>query len=203
WEQIENWFLGTSEGNDGGNTFDINDYDGIIVEKQILPRRNDFYDAFPKIGTAGMPSKQVYELVGGHMWDAHKSGNTNYQNACAIRISRALNYSRKPIPIFKNKLGEQKSEKGKDNLNYILDASSLLAYMLKSYSDNPPLHLEGKTPGEYLKALKGKWGIYIMIPKNSKSFGASGHADFFSQTGCLSGCYFSDADEIYFWELKQ
>ena len=87
-------------------------------------------------------------------------------------------------------------------LNYILDAGSLLAYMLKSYSDNPPLHLVNKTPGEYLKALKGKWGIYIMIPKNSSSFGASGHADFFSQTGCLSKCYFSDAAEIYFWELK-
>lgn len=202
WSEFENWFMGTPEGNDGGDTFNNNDYEGIIVGKQILPGRNAFYDAFPKIGTGGMPSKQVYELVGGHMWDAHKIGNPNYQNACAIRISRALNYSGKPIPIFKNKIGAQKSEKGKDNLNYILDASSLLAYMLKSYSDNPPLHLVNKTPVEYLKALKGKWGIYIMIPKNSSSFGASGHADFFSQTGCLSMCYFSDAAEIYFWELK-
>lgn len=187
------------EGNDGGDTFNNNEYEGIIVGKKILPGRNAFYDAFPKIGTGGMPSKQVYELVGGHMWDAHKIGNPNYQNACAIRISRALNYSGKPIPIFKNKIGAQKSEKGKDNLNYILDASSLLAYMLQSYSDNPPLHLVNKTPGEYLKALKGKWGIYIMIPKNSSSFGASGHADFFSQTGCLSMYYFSHAAEVYFW----
>jgi hypothetical protein len=42
-----------------------------------------------------------------------------------------------------------------------------------------------------------------MISQNRKSFGASGHADFSSQTGCLSACYFSDAAEIYFWELKQ
>lgn len=39
-----------------------------------------------------------------------------------------------------------------------------------------------------------------MIPKSG--FGASGHADFYSQSGCLSSCYFSDAAEIYFWELK-
>jgi hypothetical protein len=39
-----------------------------------------------------------------------------------------------------------------------------------------------------------------MVPKSG--FGASGHADFYSQSGCLSGCYFSDAAEIYFWELK-
>jgi hypothetical protein len=40
-----------------------------------------------------------------------------------------------------------------------------------------------------------------MIPKNRATFGASGHADFWSNTGCLSGCYFDKAKEVYFWEL--
>ncbi len=39
-----------------------------------------------------------------------------------------------------------------------------------------------------------------MVPKSG--FGAFGHADFYSQSSCLSGCYFSDAAAIYFWELK-
>ncbi len=200
WKQFQNWFMGSPEGNDGGEIYNPTDYIGINVSKQNLPGRNTFYDAFPKVGTSGMPSRQVYELVGGHMWTAHNKGDDNYQNACAIRVSRALNYSGKPIPVFINNKLEQKTEKGKDGLNYILDASSLLAYMLKAFPDTPPVHLKNKTPDEYQKALNGKWGIYIMVPKSG--FGASGHADFYSQSGCLSRCYFSDAAEIYFWELK-
>ena len=200
WKQFQNWFMGSPEGNDGGEIYNPTDYIGINVSKQNLPGRNTFYDAFPKVGTSGMPSRQVYELVGGHMWTAHNKGDDKYQNACAIRVSRALNYSGKPIPVFINNKLEQKTEKGKDGLNYILDASSLLAYMLKAFPDTPPVHLKNKTPDEYQKALNGKWGIYIMVPKSG--FGASGHADFYSQSGCLSRCYFSDAAEIYFWELK-
>lgn len=63
------------------------------------------------------------------------------------------------------------------------------------------MHLVDKTPIEIKTALQGKWGIYIMIPKNRSTFGASGHADFWSNTGCLSGGYFNDAKEVYFWEL--
>jgi Type VI secretion system (T6SS), amidase effector protein 4 len=200
WQQFQNWFMGSPEGNDGGEIYDPTDYIGINVGKQNLPGRNAFYDAFPKVGASGMTSDLVYELVGGHMWEAHKGNDKNYQNACAIRVSRALNYSGKPIPVFINNKGKQKTEKGKDGLNYILDASSLLAYMLKAFPDTPPVHLKNKTPDEYQKALNGKWGIYIMVPKIG--FGASGHADFYSQSGCLSRCYFSDAAEIYFWELK-
>jgi len=149
-----------------------------------------------------MKSSSVYELVGGNMHTQNVANNKNYQNACAIRVSRALNYSGQPVPIFFNKYGEQKSEKGDDGKNYILDAASLLGYMLKAYPNNPPLHLQNKTVEQYLSALNGKWGIYIMLPKSSTEFGASGHADFFSQTGCLTkSCYFAAAKEIYFWEL--
>lgn len=202
-DEFHNWFMATPEGNDGGDVFDKYDYDGVEVQKQSLPERNTFYNAFPKNGTAGMKSNDVYKLVGGHMYQENKNPeDRNYKNACAIRVSRGLNYSGRPIPVFRNKEGKQKSEKGDDGLNYILDASSLLAYMLKAYSDSSPIHLKDKTAVEYEKALNGKWGIYIMVPKNSNTFGASGHADFFSQSGCLSNCYFQNAAEVYFWELK-
>ena len=189
------------EGEDNGDEFDYNDYSSIETTAQTLPSRNSFYSHFPKVGTNGMPSPQVYELIGGHPYQAHIAGNPNYQNACALRVSRALNYSGNPIPIFKNNNNEQKTEKGDDNLNYILDASSLLAYMKKTFPNSSPIHLVNKTPTEIKTALKGKWGIYIMIPKNRATFGASGHADFWSNTGCLSGCYFDKAKEVYFWEL--
>lgn len=189
------------EGEDNGDEFDYNDYSNIFTTAQTLPGRNSFYSHFPKVGTNGMPSSQVYQLIGGHPYQAHIAGNPNYQNACALRVSRALNYSGNPIPVFKNNNNEQKTEKGDDNLNYILDASSLLAYMKKTFPNSSPIHLVNKTPTEIKTALKGKWGIYIMIPKNRATFGASGHADFWSNTGCLSGCYFDKAKEVYFWEL--
>lgn len=189
------------EGEDNGDEFNYSDYTNIQTTTQTLPSRNLFYSHFPKVGTNGMPSPQVYQLVGGHPYQAHLAGNPNYQNACALRVSRALNYSGNTIPIFKNNNNEQKTERGDDNLNYILDASSLLAYMKKTFPNSTPIHLVNKTPTEIKTALNGKWGIYIMIPKNRATFGASGHADFWSNTGCLSGCYFDKAKEVYFWEL--
>ena len=193
------------EGEDGGDEYNEEDYDNLQTQTQSLPNRNDFYDAFPKVGTGGMPSDQVYQLVGGTLNANHNSPNEeirkNYQNACAIRISRALNYTNRTIPIFYNNQGQQRTEKGNDNLNYILDASSLLAYMKKTFPNHSPTHLINKTPTQIKSALNGKWGIYIMIPKNRATFGASGHADFWSFSGCLSGCYFDQAKEVYFWEL--
>jgi hypothetical protein len=73
--------------------------------------------------------------------------------------------------------------------------------MKKTFPNSNPIHLTNKTPTEIKKEINGKWGIYIMIPKNRATFGASGHADFWSNTGCLSGCYFDKAKEVYFWEL--
>ncbi|WP_144284025.1 type VI secretion system amidase effector protein Tae4, partial [Chryseobacterium echinoideorum] len=202
-EQFKNWFMGESEGNDGGVEFNIDDYNGIQVQTHTsLPGRNAFYNAFPKDGTVGMQNTAVYQLIGGNLYNLHQTYPSTYWNACAIRVSRALNYSGHSVPVFKNKFGQQRTEKGADGKNYILDAASMLAYMLKAYPNNPPLHLENKTQEEYLQALKGKWGIYIMLPKPNVNFGATGHADFFSYSGCLSHCYFQNAKEIYFWELN-
>lgn len=192
----------TAEGEDGGDEFKYDDYSNIQTQTQTLPGRNAFYAAFPKVGAAGMPSPQVYQLIGGHPYQAHLADNPNYQNACALRVSRALNYTGRTVSVFKNNNNnEQKTEKGSDNLNYILDAASLLAYMKKTFPNSQPIHLIDKTPIEIKSALQGKWGIYIMIPKDRGTFGATGHADFWSNTGCLSGCYFDKAKEVYFWEL--
>lgn len=148
-----------------------------------------------------MPASQVYQLIGGTVYNSRTNNPDSYQNACALRVSRALNYSGNRIPVFYNNEGKQRTQKGADNLNYILDAASLLAYMKKTFLNSNPIHLVNKTPTEFKSAMNGKWGIYIMLPKNTTTFNASGHADFWSNTGCLSGCHFEDAKEIYFWEI--
>lgn len=173
----------------------------LLVKCQSLPNRNDFYNVFPKIVTSGMPSSQVYQLIGGAILNSRINEPEKYKNACALRVSRALNYTGNRIPVFYNNEGKQRTQKGADNLNYILDAASLLAYMKKTFPNSNPIHLANKTPAEYKKAINGKWGIYIMLPRDTAIFGASGHADFWSNTGCLSGSYFDKAKEIYFWEL--
>ncbi len=192
----------TSEGNDGNaSDFNYDDYSNVQTQSQSLPGRNSFYNAFPKYGTSGMKSSPVYQLIGGTVYNSHINEPKKYANACALRVSRALNYSGNPIPVFYNNAGKQRTQKGGDNKNYILDAASLLAYMKKTFPNSNPIHLINRTETEYKKAINGKWGIYIMLPRDTTTFGASGHADFWSNTGCLSGCHFDKAKEIYFWEL--
>lgn len=191
-----------SEGNDGNAPdFNYEDYSNVQTQTQSLPNRNGFYNVFPKIRAAGMPAFQVYQLIGGTILNSRINQPEKYKNACALRVSRALNYSGNQIPVFYNNEGIQRTQKGADNLNYILDAASLLAYMKKTFPNSNPIHLVNKTPTQFKSAINGKWGIYIMLPKDSASFGATGHADFWSNTGCLSGSYFDKAKEIYFWEL--
>jgi hypothetical protein len=88
-----------------------------------------------------MPSTQVYQLVGGSILSNHQSTNpivrANYQNACSIRGSRALNYSGASIPVVHDN-GVQKTEKGGDNENYILSAKAFNKYMNKTFG--PPTY---------------------------------------------------------------
>ena len=199
--QTVNIPFAVAEGDDGGEEYNLNDFTNFTPPVQSLPGRNEFYAAFPKIGTGPMNAESVYNLVGGSILNSRIQNPNKYSNACAIRVSRALNYTNKKIPVFYDNAGKQRTQKGGDNLNYILDAASLLSYMQKTFSNNPPLKLEGKSPSEVKAILNGKWGIYLMIPNDRTAFGASGHADFWSYSGCLSGDYLDSAKQIYFWEL--
>jgi len=54
------------------------------------------------------------------------------------------------------------------------------------------------------KLLNGKKGIYIMIPKSPRDFGASGHATLWTGKRVIGDHdYISgNTDAVYFWELK-
>lgn len=159
-ELYDNWFGSEVPPNDSGDVFNINDYSQVDPETySSLPSLNDFYAAFPKNPDTG--------------------GEMLAKNACTIRVSRGLNYSDQPIPVFYDDNGNQKTQKGGDNKNYVLNVSAMLAYMKKAYPNVEPIHLKNKTQEEYLNAIKGKWGIYIMLPKSGTGFTASGHADLF------------------------
>jgi len=207
WVTFERVFLTPKVIEDGGENFDIARYSTIQVQKFTLPTFSSVNQHFPRDPNNpvyGMPSSQVYKLVGGNMYTQNINGNPNYQNACAIRVSRALNYAGQSVPVFFNDSGQQKSEKGSDTKNYILTAEAMLAYMIKAYP-SPTYSYTGNDLKSVYNEIKGKNGIYIIIPKVRSELGASGHADLFYTNDCLvGGCHLGlpSGGSVYFWELK-
>ncbi|MEO8238636.1 MAG: T6SS effector amidase Tae4 family protein [Flavobacterium sp.] len=216
-EQFENWFMGKSEGIDG-------DYDAAYWEdpnltfpQQSLPSTNDFKNAYPKNsnGTFEMNYADVYSLVGGTpkgmrdgvLTDTDPLNDHNYDNACALRTSRALNYSGIIIPYIKNQ-----TFKGSDNKYYFLGARNLYNWMVKTFPPNSTnsivLHQSdgGPNGANFPSLLGSNQGIYILIPKDSSNsgFAASGHAGIYT-TPELTHYYFGatgGVESITLWKLN-
>jgi hypothetical protein len=112
------------------------------------PNKKDYPDA-----------ESLYNLIGGKMdkmYDADvEAGNANYINTCAVRISRALNYSGMEIPADAGK--GIRTFKGGDNKNYIISAIEMVDYLTKNYGKQPFF------TGSETKPLNG---IIAMFPKN-------------------------------------
>lgn len=135
----------------------------LTFPPQTLPRWSAFNAAFPTTNGGYMSSSEVYQLVGGQLYNLHLSNPIAYGNACAIRVSRALNYSGVTIPEI---IGQ--TEKGADNKNYFLSAKNLDAWMQRTFgTPTGSNHLTGVQGGangqNFPSLLSGKKGIYIMI----------------------------------------
>jgi hypothetical protein len=126
------------------------------------------------------------KIGGGVKTQLYKPGQGN---TCAARVSYALNYSNSPIPV------KPYTFKGADDKNYIVGAMTMLSYLKQTYKTDPSntIHLDGSgtslTASSIYKALKGKQGIYVIIPKDpskATGFGASGHVDLLDSTGSFA-----------------
>ncbi|MCU7614375.1 type VI secretion system amidase effector protein Tae4 [Chryseobacterium sp. GMJ5] len=213
WEQFENWYLMPSEGKDGDYDAAYWDNPNLTFPPQNLPNWTNFEAAYPKHKNSpyDTPDK-MYSSVGGMPYSIYlSSGN---ENTCALRISKALNYSGVTIPNIPNK-----TFKGNDNKYYFLSAKNLLAWMKKTFGtpsgNNYLTGSQGGTNGQNFPTLLANIkGIYIMIPNVSggcetattpaTGFCASGHADMISGGMCDGGCYFGatgGVKEIFVWNL--
>lgn len=202
WEQFNNWFITKSEGQDF--FYDQNYWEdpNLTFQQQSLPTWNSYSSAYPNETSA-----QLYGVVGGAVAQAQKDYPVETQNGCALKVSRALNYSGVVIPNIPGK-----TLKGADNKNYFLNAKALNAWMRKTFGTSPqnPKHknftkLDGGNNGQNFPSLfKNKKGIFSLVsPTNSQW--ASGHADILYLNGtCKAGCHFFDGDILYidFWELN-
>lgn len=212
WTLFEDWFLNTP--NYTEPDLNINP-DNITysepLTQQELPALDDFVDNFPKLGTAGgyyeMPTSQVYQLVGGSLLTSHQNNPSAYSNACSIRGSRGLLYSGIDIPVLNYPNVGQRTQKGGDNKNYVLDAVSFDKFMRDKFG-NAAYELTGadaNDPIQVANLLSGKNGIYVIINNSHAQAGYSGHVDAIIDGDCISSAYTTPTGgvkSIRIWELN-
>jgi hypothetical protein len=214
WTLIEDWFINTPNFTE----IDLNiNPDNITYEESLtqqdLPSLDDFVDNFPKLGTSGnyseMSTSEVYTLVGGSLLTSHQNQPESYSNACSIRGSRGLLYSGIDIPVLNYPNVGQRTQKGGDNENYILDAVSFDKFMKDKFGD-ATYELTGadaNDPVQVANLLNGKNGIYVIINNDGSLNGAgySGHVDAIINGDCISNAYTTPqggVKSIRIWELN-
>jgi hypothetical protein len=154
-----------------------------------------------------MSTSEVYYLVGGSLLTSHLNNPEGYSNACSIRGSRGLLYSGVDIPVLNYTGTNQRTQKGGDNKNYILDAVSFNKYMIDKFGETPH-KLEGavaNNPTEIAELLNGKNGIYVIINSSQNQAGYSGHVDAIINGQCIGGAYTGvtgGVKSIRVWELN-
>jgi hypothetical protein len=167
---------------------------------QALPSLSNFTNGFPKNDTSGnysqMSASGVYNLVGGTLLNSFNNDiNGSYSNACSIRGSRGLLYSNSGvnainIPVLHYN-GSQRTQKGGDLKNYILDAVSFNKFMIDKFGETAN-KLEGAAandPAQVAAFLNGKNGIYVIINNSSSQAGYSGHVDLILNGSCIGAEY--------------
>lgn len=197
-QTFTNQFLGKSEGYEG--EYDTYwDNPNLTFPPQNLPSWADFSSAFPKDSDPlyDTPEK-MYNSIGGDVATLYSGPNTN---TCAIRLSKALNYSGVIIPNIPGQ-----TYKGADNKYYFKAAYQINIWMRKTFGTNPatsttPLNTnhysynqtQAGVNGVNLPGLlNGKKGIYSIYSSNFNW--ATGHADLLNPDAtCGNNCHFADA----------
>ncbi len=204
-EQFQNQFMGTTEGQDGEYDAAYWSNPNLTFPPQNLPSYNNFVASFPRNlgGSLMSGADNVYSYVGGDVWQTRLDYPSKTENTCALKVSRALNYSGVSIP---NLPGQ--TIKGADNKFYFLNSKKLNKWMRLTFGiPSGANHINAVQAGLHgvnlPSLLNGKKGIYSLVSSNSTW--AYGHVDFLkSDATCGVNCHFYDApiDYIDIWILN-
>jgi len=222
-ETFQNQFMGTPEGADG--EYDSNYWDdpNLSFPPQNLPTWADFEATFPSHDDPNYDSPdKMYTSIGGSVYTNGYKGPES--NTCAIRLSKALNYSGVTIPSIPGS-----TFKGADNKYYFLGAAKMIVWMKKTFGTNTNpnyshyTNADGGTNGfNFPTAIGSKKGIFGLLPKvaypptnnpTQPAFNATGHVDLINNTTpttninsvCDGKCYFNatgGVKEINIWTLN-
>jgi len=181
----------------------VSDPNTVYIQ-QTRPAWLNMYNNYPKNATAtdDLPSSDVCAMIGGQVLTKYNQGLAN--NACCLRVSRALLYSGINIPAIPGQTWQ-----GADGKNYFYYVEHLFNWLNKTFGA-PDIHktaADGAPQGtkfpDFLGGIQNR-GIYIMKPIDRKSFGASGHATLWGGADCIGGKnYFTKASDVYIWKLPQ
>lgn len=159
-----------------------------------LPKWEVLQNNYPNL-----EAERVFKNIGGKVEYNYDIGV--FSNACATRVSRALNGASGVhlIKFFKDigptgKMEAQVSS-GKNGLWHIFRVKMLVKY-LKSKYGNP----EELLPSEYKFKLKDRKGIIVFEVSGWDD--ATGHADLWDGNKCLWKGYGGLANKVLFWEAK-
>ena len=136
---------------------------------------------------SGMYSSRVFKEIGGVVALNYEPG----RSACALNLSRALNYAGYEIPFEEGQTGS-----GADGMWYFYRVLDMGAYLVKEFG--PPdytLYLP-----EGMKTLEGKRGIVYFRYCQFRHVDAYGHVDLFDGKSCTRRCPGSCYD-VQFWEM--
>lgn len=169
---------------------------------QPRPNFSNVNNQYPKTSDKNddMPPGQLASLIGGQVLSEFNNGS--FQNACAIRLSYALNHSGISIPEIPGK-----TWKGSDGKNYFREAAQLKAWLTQTFGEpDVVLSSDTQTPLQMRQSLLGfhNRGIYLMLPKDRAAFQASGHATLWGGLNAIGGKnYLGYAGKVFLWRLPQ
>ncbi|USE84081.1 type VI secretion system amidase effector protein Tae4 [Acinetobacter tibetensis] len=148
-----------------------------------------------------MAAPDVYQTVGGQAFALYQENPTGYANACALRLSKALNYG--GMPIKQTTKGYK--VKGKDNKPYLLRVKEMISFVENNLG-KADITLRPKNNEDVSSQLSNKKGIIIF--KVSGWGDATGHVTLWNGNDCGDSCYFVHhqqgvtTTEVLFWNLK-
>jgi RHS repeat-associated protein len=147
------------------------------------------YDAYPKPAEngGGISREDLYDEIGGEVLDTYlkykdKDGYVeSMENTCAIRLSRALNYSGFSIPA-----GTPNTSKGADGKYYFFNAEKMSNYLSKKTVWGSPT---------FVKASAVKNAVVFQTGFQ----GASGHLDVIYRRQAANEVYRQSKYSTYYW----
>lgn len=135
----------------------------------------------------GWSQGQVASTIGGmvkHNFEDPKQ--TSYKLTCALRVSRALNYSGHSIRTA----GSERANSGSDKLWYIYGVPDMEKYLNRVYG-SPSIKKEGSSKGD-VKPEEFAKARGIILFKNY-------HVDLWNGKSCEYACYFSEVTAVMLW----
>ena len=158
--------------------------------KDILKELNidKLIEHFPGNETSEISPEKAYLGVGGDVADYYKDGILigRIENACALRLSIAMNDAGYDIPEVDGTL------KGANGKNYFLSSEKLANYISKNYNVTASF-----TYNSNLKNFIGNKGIYFMEPVSPAKFGAVGHITIWNKNTFLGGHGYNNTIHFY------